>query len=216
MDRTGCCEAMLAVMLPPLIAFAWVLEQALSVAMEGEPFTPDIPITDDFFDELLEEERDPASWTKAVGYVLRIGLVAIAVTLVLMLLWFAFHRYGKRDEDDVDSREEVEADGGGLGSLLSSTLDRLRGRFAGGMRGRDPIGRLYISMLEHAAADGLARPAAATPLEFAPQLDMHFHSTLPTSISSTFASVRYSGRLAPEDEVERLSAEWKEMQWRDD
>ena len=208
---------LLAVMLPPLIGFAWILEWLANsvLQIDAEPFTPEMPTVDDLVDEENEDE-DPASWTKVVGYILRFGLVAIAVTLALLLLWFAFRRYGKRDEDEVDLREEVEAGGGGIGSMLSGTLDRLRGRFAGGPRGRDPIGRLYIAMLESAAVEGLPRPAAATPLEFAPQLDAHFHSTLPTSISTTFASARYSGRLAPEDDVERLNNEWQEMQRPDD
>ncbi len=208
---------LLAVMLPPLIGLVWLLEFFASsvLQIDAEPITPEMPTVEGLVDEENEDE-DAASWTKVVGYILRFGVVAIAVTLALMLLWFAFRRYGKRAEDDVDLREEVEAGGGGIGSMLSGTLDRLRGRFAAGQRGRDPIGRLYIAMLESAAVEGLARPAAATPLEFAPQLDAHFHSTLPTSISTTFASARYSGRLTPEDDVERLKTEWQEMQRPDD
>jgi hypothetical protein len=100
--------------------------------------------------------------------------------------------------------------------MFSGTLDRLRDRFAGGVRGRDAIGKLYVTMLESAAEQGLARPVAATPHEFAPQLDAHFHSQLPSSISSTYASVRYGGRDAAEDEVARLDSQWREMQRPDD
>ncbi len=205
---------LLAVMLPPLIGFAWLIEQLLSFGMGGEAFTPDVPTTEELNELLDDEDKERPSWTTVLGYILRFGMVALALALAFALLWLAFQRLSKNDEDDVDSREEVGADGlgGGLGSLLASTLGRLRDRFSGGLRGGDAVGRLYMSMLRLAEDQGLPRPAAATPAEFAPNLDAHFASSVPSAISLSYATARYGGRPAPGDEVDRLTIQWREVE----
>ncbi len=205
--------ALLVVLLPPLIGFVWVAEQLMSFAFDAEPFTPELASTDELTEELEKDRGDTPTWTKVVGYILRFGLVALVITLVMALLWFAFQRIRRDDEDDVDLREEVDAGTGrGLGSLLEDALGRLRGRFAGGgIQGRDAIGRLYFAMLRGAEAQGLLRPAAATPLEFAPRLVRHYESELPTAISHAYAAARYSGRQPRQGEVEALSSRWAEL-----
>ncbi|MCH8007287.1 MAG: DUF4129 domain-containing protein [Chloroflexi bacterium] len=205
--------ALVFALLPLLLVLVWMAENILNFTFDAEPFTPEMPTVDDLIEQQEEDGDDRASWTRVVGYILRFGLVALVVTLVMVLLWFAFQRIRKSEEDDVELREEVDAGaGGGLGSLLEDALGRLRGRFAGGgIQGRDAIGRLYFTMLRGAEAQGLLRPAAATPLEFAPSLVTHYASELPTAISHAYAVARYSGRPPRQGEVEELNSRWAEL-----
>ena len=205
--------ALVFALLPLLIGLVWMAENLLNFTFDAEPFTPEMPTVDDLIERQEEDGEGNASWTKVVGYILRFGLVALVVTLVMVLLWFAFQRITKDEEDEVDLREEVDGGaGGGFGSLLEDALGRLRGRFAGGgVQGRDAIGRLYFTMLRGAEAQGLLRPAAATPFEFAPRLVTHYNSELPTTISHAYAAARYGGRQPPESEVEELNSRWAEL-----
>ena len=205
--------ALFFTLLPLLIGFVWIAENLLNLlSIDAEPFTPDIPTTDQLTEELEKERGDTPPWTKVVGYILRFGLVGVAVALVVALLYLAFQRITKSDEDEVDLREDVDAGGGGgLGSLIGDAFSRLRDRFAGGVQGYDAIGRLYFGMLRGAEAQGLLRPAAATPREFAPRLASHYESELPTAISDAYAAARYGGRSAKKDEVEQLSSEWANL-----
>ncbi len=199
-------------LLTPLIGLVWVAEQLLNFTFDAEPFTPEFPTTDELIEQQEEDNEDAAPWTKVVGYILRFGLVALVVALVMALLWFAFQRITKNEEDDVDLREDVDAGtGGGFGSLLEDVLGRLRGRFAGGVQSRDAIGRLYFAMLRGAEAQGLPRPAAATPFEFAPSLVTHYASELPAAISDAYAAARYGGRQPRPGEVEELNSRWAEL-----
>jgi hypothetical protein len=70
------------------------------------------------------------------------------------------------------------------------------------------IRRLYFDMLDAAQARGLERPSAATPLQFAPQLDAHFSSPLPSAISRAFAESRYGELAIDVDVVRRLRDGW--------
>jgi len=94
--------------------------------------------------------------------------------------------------------------------MLLAALGRLQGRVTGRRRGRDAIGRLYFSMLGAAAAGGLSRPPAATPLEFAPRLEEYFASPVPGAISQAYAEARYGQRPRSRREVERLRSHWEE------
>ncbi len=203
--------ALVLTVLPVLVGLVWIAENLLNFSLDAEPFTPEATSTDDLIEQ-LEEDGETATWAKVFGYILRIGLVALVVALVMALLWFAFKRITRSDEDDVDLREEVDADmGGGIGSLLGDALGRLRDRFAGRAQGRDGIGRLYFSMLRGAEAQGVARPPAATPLEFAPSLATHYASELPTTISNAYAAARYGGHQPRPGEVEDLDSRWTEL-----
>ena len=94
------------------------------------------------------------------------------------MLWFLFRRYAKRKEDDGDRRESVEAELS-LGSELGAAFDALARRFRRGPRPAPrpiEVRRLYHEMLATSAAAGVERPPAATPLQFAPQLDAHYAS----------------------------------------
>ena len=67
-------------------------------------------------------------------------------------------------------------------------------------------------MVRRAAARGLSRPQAATPLEFAPRLDEHFGSAVPGAISQAYSGTRYGARPPPQKELEGLRDRWGEVE----
>ena len=200
------------ILTPPFIAVAFLM-QFLIGWLSGEPFIPEpLPDTADLIDQVDDEESGTPRWAKVLGYALRAGLVALGIVVAFSLLWLLFRRFSRRREQEALVREQVEAGEGGLlgdlRSIFAGALDRLRGR-GGAPLGRDPIGRLYVSMLRRAATDGLPRPPAATPLEFAPRLDEHFDSQLPSAISRSYAKARYGLRPPSAQEVEKLRSQWE-------
>ena len=98
---------------------------------------------------------------------------------------------------------------GDLTSGLRSLGRRLR------RRGRAPvepgIGGLYLEMLADAKSRGTSRPAARTPLQFAPTLNRLYRSALPEEISGRFCELRYGGQDAGAAEISRLRASWKTL-----
>ena len=66
-------------------------------------------------------------------------------------------------------------------------------------------------MLDRAAADGFERPAAATPLRFAPTLDRQFASDVPSRITDAFTASRYGAREIDDALVRDLRQEWDEL-----
>ena len=70
------------------------------------------------------------------------------------------------------------------------------------------VRRLYHEMLEQAAGAGLERPQAATPLQFAPLLDAHFASDVPSAITGAFAASRYGAHDVGEPVVSELRERW--------
>jgi hypothetical protein len=205
------------VTMPFVFVLAWVIEHLMDwLAVRQEvPEEPLDPIQMGGPPEVLADaEGETPRWAKVLGYVLRSGLVVLAVALVLAVLWFAFQRLSRRRGGEVEVREDVvPGEGGALGdlrSLFAGALGRLRGRARGGPRGRDAIGRLYFSVLRRAGDRGLSRPPAATPLEFAPRLEEHFGSPLPAEITDAYAEARYGRRPRPRREVESLRSRWEE------
>ncbi len=202
----------LVVLLTPFfIALTWTFEFLLGWLFAGaEPFTAE-PTDTTGLGEPDEEEPGRASWVKVFNFVARLGALGLLVAVVLLLLWFSFRRSRRDDDDEVREDVDVEAAGplGGMRSLFASALDRMR---PGGARPRrDAIGRLYTAVLSRAAADGLARPLAATPLEFAPSLDAHFASPLPGAISRAYSTMRYSCRELSPAEAADLASRWNEF-----
>lgn len=201
---------------PFLYAVAWVMQHVIDwlvgsrEALQPPEMTPPAGLPEG----LTEADKgEPAHWAKVVGYVLRSGLIVLAIALALTVLWLAFRRFSRRREDDTEVREEVFPDEGGplndLRSMLSGALAGLRRRATGEPRGRDAVGRLYISVLRRAADEGLTRPLSATPLEFAPRLDEHFGSSVPGAISDAYSEARYGRRPRPRNEVESLRSQWE-------
>lgn len=202
------------VLSPLILALGWTAERLIDWLVRGDEFTLEPPDGGELTRQLKERDAEPSRWSEVLGYVVRSGLVALAVAVALTALWFAFGRLRRRREDEVEVREQVEMEAGGplsdLRAILSGALGRLRGR-PGDLRGRDAIGRLYGSVLRRAAAQGVPRPPSATPLEFAPRLEAHFGSAVPAAISRAYAEARYGRRPPARAELERLRAGWDEV-----
>ena len=211
----GIGVAVVYVLSPFIYALGWALERLVGwLLIGGEPFIPELPDNSLPTEEGEGEESEPARWTKVLAYVVRSGAVVLAIAVALVILWFVFRRFTRRSEDETEVREEVEHEAGGalgdLRSLFSGALDRLRGR-GGGLRGRDDLGRLYLSVLSRAEDQGLPRAPSTTPLEFAPRLDEHFRSPLPGTISQAYAEARYGRRPPRSEEVDGLRSRWEEL-----
>jgi hypothetical protein len=210
----GLGAALAFVLSPFILGLGWAMERVVDWLVGGsDEFTPEPPDAGEFTRRAMEEEREPSRWSQVFGRVARSGMIALVIAGGLAMLWLAFRRLTRRDEDEEEMREEVTPDEGGalgdLRSLFSGALGRLRGLATGEPRGRDAIGRLYFSMLRRAATEGLARPPSATPLEFAPRLEDHFSSPAPRAISEAFAEAQYGRRPLPPPEVEELRARWE-------
>ena len=209
----GVGVALVFVLSPFIYGLGWAMERLVGwLVTDSEPFVPEVA-DNSLPEEEGDEEGEPARWTRVLGYVVRSGAVVLVIAVALVILWFVFRRYTRRSEDETDVREEVAHEaGGGLGllSLFSGALDRLRGR-GGGLRGRDDLGRLYLSVLSRAEDQGLPRAPSTTPLEFAPRLDEHFGSPLPGTISRTYVEARYGRRPPRPEEVDSLRFSWEEL-----
>jgi hypothetical protein len=198
---------------PLLFGVSWAAQHLVDWLIGGQQ-PPPRPTEMPSLPQLPQaQESEPSPWVSVLGYVLRSGLVVLALAIALGVLWLAFQRFSRRREDDTEVREEVTSEGSDalsdLRSMLSAALGRLRGRAAVGPPGRDAIGRLYFSMLRRAAAGGLPRPPANTPLEFAPRLEKYFGSPVPGTISQAYAEARYGRRLPSRREIERLRSHWE-------
>jgi hypothetical protein len=213
----GVALAVTYLMSPFIFSAAWVMEHLIDWIGGGEGVAPEPRDTGQLMglpEGLQEaEETEPARWSRVLGYVLRSGLVVLAIAVALAVLWFAFRRFPRRREDGTEIREEVAfGEAGPLGdlrSIFSGALGRLRGRAGGETRGQDAVGRLYFSVLRRAAEQGVPRSPAVTPLEFAPRLEEHFNSAIPGAISRAFAEARYGCRPCPQEEVEYLRSHWE-------
>ena len=210
----GVGVAVVYILSPFIYALGWAMERLVGWLMiDSEPFVPEEP-SGLPLEEGEGEESEPARWTKVLAYFVRSGAVVLAIAVALVILWFVFRRFTRRSEDETEVREEVEHEAGGalgdLRSLFSGALDRLRGR-GGGLRGRDALGRLYLSVLRRAEAQGLPRAPSTTPLEFAPRLEEHFGSPVPGTISQAYAEARYGRRPPPPEEVDDLHSRWEEL-----
>jgi hypothetical protein len=137
----------------------------------------------------------------------------LIVAAVIAVLWFLFRRYARRKEDDGDRRESVESELS-LGSELGAAFDALARRFRRGPRSAASsveVRRLYHEMLAASAAAGIERPAAATPLQFALQLDVHYGSAVPMEISQVFTASRYGAHHIDERVVADLRDRWRAL-----
>lgn len=167
----------------------WLLDVLLPNLPRRDP--PGAPTTED---TAAEEEGGVPLWLRVLGIAFGSVAAMVAAAVALFVVWSAFRRFAHGgDKGERDRRDAVEP-ASALGDDLRGFVGALTGRFR-----RSPahprtgieVRRLYFEMLDRAAAEGLDRPAAATPLQFAPQLDAHFASSAPSRISDAFARSRY-------------------------
>lgn len=194
--------------LPIVIVFNWILTRLLS----GHMHPLDLKLqTFQQATRPAPHEAHPSGLALVLinlGHLLVIGIVAALVAVVL--IW-VFRQVEREDEVAIGEREPVESRGA-LRSDLQDLLGGLLGRFRRAPPPREPelsprlilLRRLYLSMLKRGEGDGLNRPPAATPREFAPLLEQHFDSQLPGRLSESFSSGRY-GLLEPaEDDLRAM------------
>ena len=160
--------------------------------------------------EQQEEPRNGSlpDWVASVVRYSIAGLVFVAATIFLALL---FQRFQRREEPE-EEKESVYTEGrfgADLGNLLGSMFRR-RGSSRAALN--EPVRRLYFEMLAAAERRGVARQPNDTPLDLAPRLETTFRSQTPVEITVLFDDVRYGEREAPEDEVRRLRGQWEGLQ----
>ncbi len=152
-------------------------------------------------------------WFEVVGWVAAGAGVTVVALAFIAVIWFALRRYARRKPATGDERRSVDRDNA-LGEDLQALLDGLARRFrrAGAARSQVEIRRLYHHMMQRAAADGLARPSATTPSRFAPAMDAHFGSGVPSEITAAFVMSRYGLVSIDAASVRELRARWDGLQ----
>jgi hypothetical protein len=202
--------------LPIVIVFNWILTRLLSGRLHP------LDLRYQTFEQAV---RQPGHVSHPSGFVLflaRLGNLLVVVLLVLVaaliLLWI-FHRL-ERDDDVAPNERERIATRASLGADLNDLLTAVLRRFRKGSHSLAPqlsprlqkLRRLYLALLRRAERDGLPRPVALTPLEFAPPLDQRFNSDLPGKLSIQFSAGRY-GRIEPSDrELQELEKAERSLQ----
>lgn len=204
--------AIILLLSPLIIGLVWAAQLLASWLPEAEPFVPEITDTGDLGES--DEGSEGTSWARVLSYITRSSIVVVLIVLALLVLWFVFRRMRRLHEDEPETREDVEPDIGmpldGLRALLAAALQRLGG--AGrGQRWSDAVGQLYFAVLRRAEDEGLSRPPASTPLEFSPELDLHFGSPLPGVISQAYSEARYGGRAPTSERIAELRAQWQKL-----
>jgi hypothetical protein len=163
-------------------------------------------------EEEQQEDRERPAWQQALVWAAFIAGAVPVVAIAMLMLWFAFRRFARVNEDEREHREDIEPAStllGDLGDMFGAFAQRFR-------RGPRPqsavqIRRLYFEMLDAAAARGIERPSSATPLQFAPSLDAHFSSGVPSSISRAFAASRYGEVAIDPGDVRELRSAWERL-----
>lgn len=193
---------------PPLAAIGWLfgLIPLPHGQQQQEPFMPNTPLAK------RPEDHTAPLWTRIIGWVIAGGVVTLVGVATLFVLWLLFRRFAKQTERDDECRERVESS---LAGDLGSAFDALARRFRRGPKltqSSVDVRRLYHEMLERSAAMGLERPPAATPLQFAPRLDAHYASDVPSAISRAFAASRYGAHEFDRRVVDDLRMRWNQVE----
>jgi hypothetical protein len=131
-------------------------------------------------------------WFQIVAHVLAGGAVTVLALSFFAAIWFALRRYTQHGPGTAEQRHPVERDGG-VAQDLVGLFDRFVRRFR---RPSAPgttveIRRLYHQVLARAEADGLPRTPSRTPHQFAPLLNTHYRSDVPSAITRAFVASRY-------------------------
>jgi hypothetical protein len=193
----------------PFRALFWLMGQIIPDPDPPQPQEPQV---------LEDQEREPREDRSTLGFRIfwwAVGITAGVVVLAIatLLLWSAFRRFAKtRERDPRERRESIEASSS-LASDFGDLVGAIARRFRRARRAPHAvqIRRLYFEMLEAAESRGVPRPPAATPLQFAPSLDAHFRSAVPSSISRAFAESRYGDVAIDAGVVRELRSAWSAL-----
>lgn len=204
----GTGTALVLVLAPFFSAAVWTTEHLVAWLGGGDDVALE-PLEPGAVDEQLRE-GEPAAWSRVAGYLVRSAVVGAVVAIALAALWLAFRRASRDRDGDGEAREDVTPEpSAGARSLVSRAISSLRGLAPGRARSHDAIGRLYVAMVRRAAAQGLARPPSATPLEFAGPLERHYGSPVAGAISRAYADARYARRRPSRARLDELRAGWR-------
>jgi hypothetical protein len=148
--------------------------------------------------------------TSAFFAVLLFASKLIFILLVVALLaWLAYAIFRRLRRPPVDGEDRASIRGeGSLRHDLLALLQGLRRRADAGGDVREPnlpgsireVRRLYLRVLGDAKDRGHPRRPAATPLEFADELEGIFVSHAPAELTDLFVNGRY-GRIEPDSEA---------------
>jgi hypothetical protein len=197
---------------PIAYALYWLLQPLFDRFSDWRPPPPQEIDRGEFTQRLREEaERNPtAEWLLLV---LKLFFLAAVCALIGYVLWRAYRRLvNPLRSDDEETRVSLAAEGS-LGEDLGALFRGLLGRFQRpDVRPREPdlppdllaVRRLYLRALEKAAAEGAARPPAATPSEFAPALAAALHTPAAARLSERFAAARYGRKPTSRPELAEL------------
>jgi Domain of unknown function (DUF4129) len=194
---------------PPLAIIGWLF--GLIPLPHHQPQQPQV--TPETLAKKPDNQHDTPLWTRIIGWVVAGGLLALLGIGVLLALWLLFRRIAKRKESGLERRERIESESS-LADDLGAAFDALARRFRRRSKqeqSRVEVRRLYHEMLASSAASGLARPPAVTPSQFAPRLDAHYASDVPSAISRVFVASRYGAREIDQQVVEDLRRDWRRI-----
>jgi hypothetical protein len=158
-----------------------------------------------------EQDDNQPGWIRVVGIILGGGLASLLVIAMLLLFWFSFRRFTKRQRRDAKERRESVEPASTLADDLAMLWDAMRRPFsrARSSSSKVEIRRLYQEMLDRAADEGLERGTAVTPTQFAPELRTHFGSSAPEEITAAFVASRYGEVEVDAASVEELRRAWR-------
>jgi hypothetical protein len=195
---------------PPLAAIAWLFGLVPLPHVHQDEMPQ--PLPNNAPPEKQPSQDSAPAWAQILGRMLAGGGVALLIGIALLGLWLLFRRFAKPKDQSNERRERVDPDSS-LADDLGGLLGAFTRRFRRGSRADTTVAvrRLYFDMLEHGATAGLDRPPAATPLQFAPRLDAHYASDVPTAITRAFVDSRYGAHEFDADAVDVLRARWEQV-----
>jgi hypothetical protein len=196
---------------PPLAGIAWLFG-LIPLPHVHQDEMPQMMPSNTPPEKQPNDDSAPA-WARILGRILAGGGIALLVGLALFAVWLLFRRFAKPKDQTNERRERVEPDSS-LADDLGDLLDALARRFRRGSKPNTTVAvrRLYFDMLEGGATAGLERPPAATPLQFAPSLDAHYASDVPSAITQAFVDSRYGAHEFDEDSVNTLRRRWEQVE----
>lgn len=155
--------------------------------------------------EQVQRHSEQSLILTALIFLLKAVLVLALAALVGFILWLVFRRLRRpwREQGSGETREALQE--GGLGTDLAALVGALAGRFRRLAGTSEPdlppavlaVRRLYLRALQRAEGRGVARPPAATPHEFAPELARALGTPVAVVLSERFADARYGLRPPP-------------------
>ncbi len=197
--------------------FAWALSKligAFNPPAQQQPFSA--PQNQDNLQKTLQKHEGGLAAVFVVFFKL---LAILAVVAIVCYIAYRLFRRLHRPPDENEDRDSLRSEGSIRADLAALWRSLRPHRPAGAGGPTEPslppgvleVRRLYIRLLDRAAARGKTRPQATTPLEFEPVLQQDFRSAVPVHLTDAFVRARYglvepapSDLTALREELKRL------------